>query len=309
MRVSLSQKGQSVSAQKVAVLVLNWNGWRDTLACLRAVSVSRGVPFELIVIDNGSTDGSVLHIAEAYPNVRIIATGQNLGFGAGNNVGLRWAIEHGADYAWVLNNDTVVEPDALRELVATAERDETIGMVGSVLRHVGPDPRIQAWGGGRVSFWTGRATNLRRPGRPDYITGASMLLRIRAIEQTGLFDEGYFMYWEDADLSLRMKRAGWRIAVADRSRLVHKESVTAANDKALQARQFSESTVRFFRNHARVPVTPIVIGLGLRVAKYLASCRLDTVGAIFSGATRAFRKQRAPVDCGFDQAGRTDSRT
>ena len=118
-------------APLVYVLVLNRNNWKDTNRCLTSLRLLDYSPRTVLVLDNGSTDSSVLKIQEEFPEFEIIALSENLGFAKGNNVGIRLAMERGADYVWVLNNDTVVNPGALRAMVKKAERDPRIGAVGS----------------------------------------------------------------------------------------------------------------------------------------------------------------------------------
>jgi len=134
----------------VLVLVLNWNGWRDTLKCLSSL---KGLDYQnsrVIVVDNGSTDDSVIWIRRAYPEIELVETGVNLGFAGGNNVGIRYALKHGAKYAWLLNNDTLVAPNTLTEMVMIAKANPKVGAVGSVIYHLTRPNEVQEWAGGRV---------------------------------------------------------------------------------------------------------------------------------------------------------------
>jgi GT2 family glycosyltransferase len=103
--------------------------------------------YKVIVVDNGSTDNSVAEIRKAHPQITLLETGRNLGFAGGNNVGIRYALEQGADYVWLLNNDTKADPHALTAMVEVAESDPRIGAVGSVLYYMDEPERVQAWGG------------------------------------------------------------------------------------------------------------------------------------------------------------------
>src|SRR5436190_7401977 len=126
-------------APSVAVIVLNWNGRDDTLACLESLAGLNYDNFQVMVVDNGSTDGSVGAIRPRFPGVEIIETGRNLGFAEGNNVGIRLALDRGMDYVFLLNNDTVVDPSLLSELVAAAERCPEGGIFGAqILYHSDP---------------------------------------------------------------------------------------------------------------------------------------------------------------------------
>jgi GT2 family glycosyltransferase len=164
----------------------------------------------------------------------LLHSGGNLGFAGGNNVAIRYVLtEPEVAYIWLLNNDTVIAPSALGELVAAAEADERVGAVGSkVFYHHAPN-RIQAAGGGRFVSWKAAtryagAEGARDGDEPatqplDYITGSSMLVPAEAFRSVGLLDERYFLYYEEVDWCLRARRAGWRLAYASSSVVWHKE--------------------------------------------------------------------------------------
>jgi GT2 family glycosyltransferase len=117
---------------RVTCILLNWNGWGDTLDCLAALKESSYPHLDVMVVDNGSTDESVARIRAANPGLTLLETGLNLGFAAGNNVGVRHALKNGADYVWLLNNDTRPAPHALSALIDKVQTDRRIGAVGSV---------------------------------------------------------------------------------------------------------------------------------------------------------------------------------
>lgn len=263
----------------VYVILLNWNGWRDTLECLRSLNELEYPDHRLLVVDNGSDDDSVPRIRTAYPNIELVETGENLGFAGGNNVGIRWALGKGADYVWLLNNDTTVDPHALCAMVRTAEADKKIGAVGSVLYDMDRPGVVQAWGGGKVSMWLG-VTRYHKSGVPakllHYITGASLMVKSEALEEVGLLEDRFFMYWEDADFGARLQRAGWSLTVAGDSRVWHKEFASTEGNVVRDA-YFNSSAVVFFEKHARVSLIPIVVGVGGRILKRL--CRGDFKGA------------------------------
>lgn len=260
-------------SRKVYVIILNWNNGRDTVACLESVSGSTYGNFQVVVVDNGSDDGSesrirqwagdrsIAHIrydrrtaerggdpreeekfsaplttSMSYPLV-LIQTGENLGYAGGNNVGLRYALARGdCRYAWLLNNDTVVDGRALEEMVALAEKDARTGMVGSRLLHHDAPGVLQMAGGGRITAWAGNASmvagGMKDDGRwdraleLDYVTGASLLVRREVLEEVGLMDERYFLYWEDADWGARARRKGYRLLYCPGSRVWHREGGT-----------------------------------------------------------------------------------
>jgi len=270
----------------VYVIVLNWNGWRDTLKCLLSLETLDYPNYRVVVVDNGSTDDSADRIKKAHPDVELIGTSKNLGFAGGNNVGIRYALERGADYVWLLNNDTKVDSHALTAMVEVAERDLEIGAVGSVLYYMDEPERVQAWGGGWVSLWWGISRHFAAPvpaERVHYITGASLLIRRKVLEEVGLLDEGFFMYWEDTDFGFRLRKAGWKLAVASDARVWHKESASLGRQSPVLDKYFNASAVRFFRRHAPFPMMPILVGPGGRFLKRVVRREWGQAGAVLRG--------------------------
>ena len=280
----------------VAIILLNWHGWRDTIACLESLASLEYTNYHVLVVDNGSTDDSVARIRAAHPQVPILETGRNLGFSGGCNVGIRCAMEEGADYVWLLNNDTTVEPQALIAMVTVAEADPRVGAVGSVLYYLDSPKDIQAWGGGRVCFWSGRTRHHLGPvasAKLHFLTAASILLRRRALEEVGLLDEStFFMYWEDTDFSFRLRKAGWRLAVADQSIVLHREHAATGKGSRLLDYYFNESAVRFFRRYAPIVAWPITIGVLGRLTKRVLRGNLPGFVSTLRGTYAGLRKSR-----------------
>ena len=297
LKLPCPMEGNDVKAEPtVYVILLNWQGWRDTIACLESLASLDYTNYRVLVVDNGSTDDSVARIRAAHPQVPIIETGRNLGFSGGCNVGVRRALEEGADYVWLLNNDTTVDPQALSTMVAVAEADPGVGAVGSVLYYLDSPKDIQAWGGGRVCFWTGRSRHLLNPvtgATLHYLTAASVFIRRRALEDLGLLDENtFFMYWEDTDYSFRLRKAGWRLAVADQSIVFHKEHAATGKGSPLLDYYFNESAVRFFRRYAPIAAWPIFIGVLGRLAKRVLRGNLPGFVSTLHGTYAGLRKNR-----------------
>ena len=281
---------------EVVIILLNWHGWQDTIACLDSLAPLDYPNYRALVVDNGSMDESVARIRAAHPQVPILETGRNLGFSGGCNVGIRRAMEEGADYVWLLNNDTTVDPQALIAMVTVAEADPRVGAVGSVLYYLDNPKDIQAWGGGRVCFWTGRSRHLLKPVTGPtlhYLTAASVLICRRALENVGLLDEDtFFMYWEDTDLSFRLRKAGWLLAVADQSIVLHREHAATGKGSPLLDYYFNESAVRFFRRYAPIAAWPIFIGAVGRMGKRILRANLLGFIATVRGTYAGLRKNR-----------------
>jgi GT2 family glycosyltransferase len=235
-------------------VVVNWNGWRDTLSCLESLERQEYPALRIVVVDNGSTDDSVERIRGAFPRVEVLVAEKNRGFGAGSNVGIRWALEQGAEFVWLLNNDTVAPPDTACKLVAAAA-DARVGIVGTVLRYFAEPARIQAWGGGSTARSMGFVRHFDGPaelGRDSFVTFASVLLRAEMLKSVGLLDDGFFMYFEDSDLCFRARAAGWQLTVAAETAVLHKEGASNGSRKSARLdRIVTASGLRFLDRHGR----------------------------------------------------------
>lgn len=184
----------------VAVVLVTWNNGKDTLECLESLSHLQYPNYSVIVVDNGSSDGSGELIKTMHPETELLPLSPNRGYAGGCNPGIRRALGRGAEFVWLLNNDTVVQPDALTRMVELAYQRLRLGAVGSVLRYYNSPERIQAWGGGRVFKYLGISRHFRQrvaPGYLNYLTGASLLLRAEALRDVGIFDERFYLYWEE----------------------------------------------------------------------------------------------------------------
>jgi len=219
---------------RVVVIILVWNGKDDTLECLHSWRADTYPNKKIVVVDNGSTDGSAEEIAAAFPEVAIQRNEQNLGFCAGNNIGIQYAIKQRADYIYLLNNDTTVESEALTAMVRAAEANPILGIVAPVM-HDYKGTRTIWFAGSKVNLRRAEAVhdNSRQPLRTDepytvpWITGCALMARADILRQLGGLDERYFLSWEDVDLGLRAGRAGIQLAVIPAARIYHKGGQTS----------------------------------------------------------------------------------
>ena len=220
---------------KVAILILNWNGLEDTLACLNSLSSIDYPNYEIILIDNASTDGSLQVIPEEYPNVKLLALSENLGFVGGNNKGMMWAKEHSdAAYYLLLNNDTVVAPDFLTKLVDAIRKDEEVGVVGSLTLYFDlPDTIWSAGGEIDHQSWQTRMIMIGEKAKDieddavhqvDFVTGCCLLIRRSLVDEIGVLDERFFAYYEDVEWCYRVSHAGKSICLVPKSIVWHKVS-------------------------------------------------------------------------------------
>ncbi|MCB2189969.1 MAG: glycosyltransferase family 2 protein [Deltaproteobacteria bacterium] len=267
-----------------AVLV-NYNGLPHILDCLTSLISQTYTQNAIVVVDNASQDDSPQMIQRRFPGVKFLPSPVNGGFAQGANLGINLALDQGAKAVWLINPDAKAHPEALEALVRVMADDPKVGAVGSVLRWEGQD-RVQAWGGGKVSLITGRSRHLTQPpsqGAPDYLCGASLLLRAQALKQVGLLDPGFPLYWEDADLSLRLRGAGWRLAVAPESVVEHQPSTGLGANEEAWHRLYTGGSMRFFRKHAPLPWLPLALSSGARLARRAMQGRWQAAAGIWQG--------------------------
>jgi GT2 family glycosyltransferase len=249
----------SASPPRVAAIALDYNGRDVTLQALASLTAQDYPACDVVVVDNGSTDGSAAAIRAAYPQVTVVRSEQNLGPSGGGNLGFRWALERGYDYALILNNDIEVAPDFVRRLVEAAESDPKIGIVGPKAYYYWQ--RDTLWSaGGRLRFaeavTSERGMGLVDRGQFDvdadveYVNGCAMLVKRRVFEEVGLWDPSYQLCFEDADFSLRARRAGWRIRYAHRARLWHMVSTSTGGYVPAKTFHSARSTALFVRRFA-----------------------------------------------------------
>ena len=302
--ISNTKKKSIQKWPKVAIITLNWNGWKDTIECLESVFRNTYPNYQVIVIDNGSNDGSkekiktwaegkqevllpesthplyylshpsiekpipyicynreeaekggnfelekkitkewqkirgvnnekIISTTSHYPLI-FIQTSENLGFAGGNNVGLRYLLtKDDCIYTWLLNNDTVMDKNALIEMIKLAESDEKIGMVGSKLLYYGKPNIIQALGGTSQITWRSFGASICSFEKDQIkfnnnfeikgaLIGASLLVKKEVIETTGIFDENYFLYAEETDWEFRASKIGWKLFCSGKSKIWHK---------------------------------------------------------------------------------------
>jgi GT2 family glycosyltransferase len=245
-----------VAAPHVAVVVLTHNGRADTLDCLDSLERSDWSALSVIVVDNGSLDGTAAAVAERHGEVCVLRQEQNLGFAEGNNVGIRHALETGADHVLLLNNDTTIAPDTISRCVETARRHPDAGAVCPVIHFAEPAESI--WYAGAV-FDPRRARSGRMLGYrevdhgqfdtstvTDRAVGAAMLMPRSVLAEVGLLDADLFFLYEDVDWSLRARHAGRRIYLAPSARVWHRVSATAGGEHS--------PTIAYYdtRNHLTV---------------------------------------------------------
>ena len=220
-----------MTAPKVCVLILNRDRRQDTLACLESLLPNDYPNLDVVLLDNASSDDSAAAVRAAYPQtVTVIETGGNLGYAAGNNVGIEWARAHGADYVLLLNEDTIVARDFITRLVEVSQPRPEVGFLGPLVYHHDEPQLIQSAGGAITPDWRtyhlGQnqldAGQYAQPYEVAWVTGCSILMRMSAVERIGMLDPEFFIYSEEVDWCLRAGRAGFAGLVVPSSRIWHK---------------------------------------------------------------------------------------
>lgn len=252
------------SLPHVTIVILNWNRIADTLECLESLARVDYPSFSIIVVDNGSTDGSPAAIErwgrENLP-LALIRNAENLGFVRGSNQGMRHALAAGTEYVFLLNNDTVVAPDVLELLVATAERSDDIGMVGPKIYQYGKDSILDS-AGTRTIPWLAQGFLIGHgnvdhgqyddPGDLPYVTGTALLVKRTVLEKVGLMDEDYFCYFDDFDWGVKAREAGYRLLFVPKAVVHHKGSRTAGFNSPFYIHHMARSRILFARKNVRL---------------------------------------------------------
>lgn len=245
---------------KVAIIILNWNGKNDTIECLESLEHITYPNYEILLVDNGSTDGSVNCFKERYPGIDLIINEKNLGYAEGNNVGIRRAMEKAADYILLQNNDTIVDPEFLSELIRVAKSDLEIGFAGPMVYYYNYNGRkdVINFAGGKLNMWKGITKHIglneidtgqyNEIKEVDYIEGSCLLLRKEMLIKIGLLDPVYFAYWEDNDWCRRGFAAGYRSVFVPKAKIWHKTS--ASNIGTTKLYYLTRNRIWFIRKNA-----------------------------------------------------------
>jgi GT2 family glycosyltransferase len=248
----------------LTVIVLHWNGYADTAALLPTLArcrVPEGWRARVLVVDNGSTDGSGARLAAEFPEIELLSLDSNRMFAGGNNAGLRLALERGDDAIMLLNNDTEADPGLYERLLLALAQNPGAGAVAPLIYYAPPGDAI--WFAGAVcipalGFTAHRGIRSRDHGQyreietSGYLTGCCLLAPSEVWKRVGLLDESYFIYAEDADWSLRARAAGYALLFVPTARLWHKVSSSSGGaSNPWKTYHVLRANMRLFSNHAR----------------------------------------------------------
>jgi GT2 family glycosyltransferase len=287
------------------VSVLSWNDRSTTLACLESLRQVREPAIGVVCIDQGSTDGSAEAIRERHPEVHLIQNGRNLGFSGGHNVGISWALEQGAEWVVLLNNDAEIAPDCIAAFDAAAREEPRAGILAGKLYLA--DQRDRIWfAGQRYLPWlgySGRARGQGRRDRPRYrrrlrtdrAVGALMAISRRTIEKVGLLDEDLFFYVEDVDLSLRARAAELEVILVPEARAWHEGSASTGGAASTHNLYFgTRNTVVVCERHRPLPAPLSWLRRGVILGTFGAhALGRPTRRAALSAVLEGYRDARA----------------
>ena len=255
---------------KVFAIVLNYNGNDVLPLCLDSLYRSEYPNLEIVVVDNASKDGSLEDARKRFSRFHFIKNSKNIGFAAGNNVAIRFALEKMADYVFLLNNDATVDPDTIGKMVEEAEKDPSAGIFSPLI--LSPDGNV--WFSGGKILWLKMKTvhmplsESNYSNRTDCVSGCAMLVKKAVFKKIGLFDEKFFLYYEDADFSLRAKRAGFDLKIIPSIFAHHAEKSETENPAKLYWLVLS-GLIFFKKNSSGLSKAWLCVHLRLRKFKNL----------------------------------------
>jgi GT2 family glycosyltransferase len=210
-------------APPVFVIVVNYNGVKYLKTCLSSLEQQTYRNYRIIMLDNASTDNSVEFTTKNFPKISIIQAKENYGFAKGNNLAIKFALDQKADYVFLVNNDTELEPDLLEKLVSAAESEDSIGIVGPAVYDLKNKGAVQEMGMAvdRFGYPLAIKTLSEKNTCVFFVSGCAMLIKSELLRKIGLFDEKYFMFAEDLDLCWRGRLSGYKIIVVEAAKIYH----------------------------------------------------------------------------------------
>jgi GT2 family glycosyltransferase len=295
---------EPTTRSKVAIIIVNWNGYDLTKACLESLNELQYSNFQVVVVDNGSVDGSGEKLKTEFPDITLLTSPDNIGFTGGNNLGMQWALDHFFDQVLLLNNDTLVEPAFLDPLVTFLEQNPDYGAVQPKIMLEAERDKLWNAGGGYFkwlemtwSIGTGQLDEGQFDQEKDtpWITGCAILVRSDVIRMAGMLDNRFFAYYEDVEWSFRIKKSGFLLRYLPQSKIYH---VAGGSSKKIKTKEgIVPPIIHFYRtrNHLfliRSHSNPLSFGLSLiyqtlRNAAFMLylgfNSRFQKVNAILKG--------------------------
>ncbi len=226
----------SISENSVAIILVNWNGYAFSQACLNSLNRIDFPNYQVVLVDNASEENEGERLLTEFPEIHLIQSEKNRGFTGGNNLGIQWAVDQGFPHVLLLNNDTEVEPDFLSELMKPFRRNEKVGAVQPLITFLTEKEKIWS-AGGKWNSILGRAitiggnkslkTSSLNDQKMDWATGCAFLVSAEIIRDVGMLDDRFFTYFEDVDWSLRIREKGHQIHFCPQSRVYHEAGASS----------------------------------------------------------------------------------
>lgn len=282
---------QGATEKTVYIIILNYKNLADTIDCLASLRNLTYRNYHTVLVDNDSRDGSYKYLKEHETDCHIIQSGENRGYAAGNNIGIRYALEQGADYVCILNNDVEVEPDFLTKLVQYMESVPDVGMTGPVVYEFEERNTIQSAGfsihvgrGSTTPLLQGKTKNAIRREKTaelcDGLSGTCLLVKREALEKAGLIPENYFLFFEEMEWCLNIRKKGYKLATVLTAGVYHKGSATLKKTGTVSRYYMARNQVLFVRRN----------GTALDLCTFLLTDGLGYVFRCLFSSRREIRK-------------------
>ncbi|WP_234119295.1 glycosyltransferase family 2 protein [Clostridium hydrogenum] len=246
---------------KVFIIILNFNSFEDTKECLISLEDISYNNYEIVVVDNSNSEEDYKKLKSKFSKHNIIRTDQNLGYANGNNIGIKFALEHGAEYICILNADVVVEKDFLKIIVDKLKNDKAIGIAGPCICEYNKRELVQC-AGANISLYTGLTKRLYRGYKyeeiekenklVDFLGGACFVCRREVFEKIGLIPEIYFLFFEETEFCIKAKKAGYKLTCVTNSKIYHKGSSTISRFSGLSYYFLNRNRVVFIKRNSNL---------------------------------------------------------
>lgn len=297
----------------VSIITVNYHQSRVTIDFLHSLSEYGEKSIEVIVVDNGTHEDNGNYFKAVYPSLKYIRSGENLGFAGGNNLGIQHAT---SDYLLLLNNDTEITPGFVNTMLEELDRSPGIGLLSPLILYFDDKHKIQYAGYTSMNYLTGRNQSIGvmedDHGQYDQLTtetgychGAAMLCRKADLEQVGLMEEHFFLYYEELDWCEKFKRAGLKIGFTGKAKIYHKESMSVGKESSLKTYFMVRNRWLFIRRNAKWAIAFVfscyylLVAMPFLLIKYSANGRFDLVKATFRGIRWNFIHSTASRDLGI----------